>query len=152
MAVTLQVFLVLGILCYFAAIIYFLRNKSLTLKYSLLWLITGVVMFLAVIFPSTIEQLAKLVGIASVTNAVFALELFFLMIILMSITSIVSKQNEKIKKLIQHVALLEKKVVDSDQAPSKKFEIDLLASELSACELSTGELTQETQTHTSAKE
>lgn len=106
----LQIFLIIGIFCYFIFIFYFLKQKSLTLKYSLLWMATGIIMLIVVIFPGFMEVVSLLLGIASVTNAVFALELFFQMIILMSITSIVSRQNEKSKRLIQELGILERRV------------------------------------------
>lgn len=110
MKMTLRFFLLIGIILYFFAIIYFLKKKSLALKYTLLWIFFGITMFFAVLFPSFIDIISKILSIASPVNAVFALALFFLMIILVSITSIVSKQNEKSKKLIQEIAILEKRV------------------------------------------
>lgn len=50
------------------------------------------------------------------TNALFAFMFFCVIIILMSITAIVSKLNEKNKRLIQSVALLEKRVRELERA------------------------------------
>lgn len=116
----LRVFLIIGIALYFVIIFYFLRQKALTLKYSLLWLATGVVMMAVAIFPAIMEWVAERLGIASVANAVFALELFFQMVILMSITSIVSKQGEKNKRLIQELGCLEKRVRELENSKDKE--------------------------------
>ena len=43
-------------------------------------------------------------------NGLFALSVFFIIIILMSLTSIVSKQTEKIRTLTQENALLEERI------------------------------------------
>lgn len=110
MVITLKIFLIMGILLYFTLIFFFLKHKALILKYSLLWIITGIVMLFIVVFPHYMEVVANFLGIVSVVNAVFALELFFVMIILMSITSIVSRQNDKNKQLVQQIGLLEKRL------------------------------------------
>ena len=67
-------------------------------------------MLVVVIFPIIMEEITRILGIVDVTNALFALMLFFVLIILMSITGIVSKMNERNRKLIQECALLEKRV------------------------------------------
>lgn len=67
-------------------------------------------MLLLSIFPQFINWFTGIVGIYEPTNALFAIIFFCIIIILMSLTSIVSKMNEKIKRIIQTIALLEKRV------------------------------------------
>lgn len=110
MALSLQIFLIIGIILYFVFIVYFLKKKALSLKYSLLWLLTGTIMLVVALFPQTMNWISAFLGIESIVNTVFALQLFFQMVILMSITSVVSKQNDKEKKIIQTLALIEKRV------------------------------------------
>jgi hypothetical protein len=104
---SLRIVLLAALLLYFVLILVFLRRKSLLLKYTLTWLIAGLVMLIIVIFPEGLTYLTSKIGIIEVTNGLFALALFFVLIILMTLTSIVSKLNEKNKKLIQRYALLE---------------------------------------------
>ena len=54
--------------------------------------------------------LANLMGIASVTNGLFAILVFLILIILMSLTAILSKMKEQNKKLIQECSLMEKRI------------------------------------------
>ena len=68
------------------------------------------VMLVLAVFPQILGWFAALVGIYDPTNALFAFMFFCVIILLMSITAIVSKLNEKSKQLIQSVALLEKRV------------------------------------------
>lgn len=120
MASVLRFFLIIAILFYFIFIIYFLRKKALHLKYCILWLVSGIVMLLFVLFPQLLEILSHMLGIVSPVNMLFACELFFLMLILMSITSIVSKQNEKSKRTIQQLALLEKRIRELEEEKEGK--------------------------------
>lgn len=110
MATMLRISLIAGICLYFICIIHFLRKKDLNLKYSLLWIFSGIIMLVFVCFPALLDELSYFLGISSPTNMLFAAELFFMMLITMSITSIVSKQNEKSKRTIQQMALLEKRI------------------------------------------
>ena len=72
------------------------------------------------VFPRILSWLAALVGIYDPTNALFAFMFFCGIIILMSITAIVSKLNEKSKRLIQSVALLEKRVRELENNHAKR--------------------------------
>jgi hypothetical protein len=89
---------------------YFLRKKALSLKYSLLWLLSALAMLVLSIFPSVLFFFADLLGFTLASNALFAILLGFVIVILLSLTSIVSRQNEHIKTLTQANALLEKRV------------------------------------------
>ena len=77
-------------------------------------------MMVFILFPQLLEELSKMLGIISPVNTLFACELFFLMLILMSITSIVSKQNEKSKRTIQQLALLEKRIRELEEEKEGK--------------------------------
>ncbi len=113
MDLTLRLWLLAGVIVYFAVILVALRKKSLTLKYSLLWMFSALLLLIIVIFPRIINGVTKLLGIASPVNAVFTIILFLVLMILISLSVIVSKQHAQIKKLIQSVALLEKRLNDA---------------------------------------
>ena len=114
MDLTLRLWLLAGVIVYFAVILVALRKKSLTLKYSLLWMFSALLLLIIVIFPRIINGVTKLLGIASPVNAVFTIVLFLVLMILISLSVIVSKQHARIKKLIQSVALLEKRLRDGE--------------------------------------
>ncbi|MDD3346473.1 DUF2304 domain-containing protein [Oscillibacter sp.] len=115
MSKTLQIAMLLAVLLYFILLIRMLKKKTLNLKYTLLWLFSGVLMLLLATFPGFLDWFSKLVGIYEPTNALFAIIFFCVIIILMSLTAIVSKLNEKNKRLIQSVALLEKRVRELEE-------------------------------------
>lgn len=112
---SLRIVLAIALLIYYGFILYFLRKKSLTLKYTLLWLFTGFVMVLVVIFPRTLDRILRAMGVAALTNGVFAIVCFAILIILLSITSIVSIQNEKFRRLVQQCAMYEKRIRELEQ-------------------------------------
>ena len=109
---TLRNTLIIGVVVYFLIILKLLKDKSLSLKYSLLWIFSGVAMGILVIFPELLLRIIVIFGIQSNMNGLFIFGIAFLGMILMSITSIVSRQNKKIRTLTQELAILEKRIRD----------------------------------------
>lgn len=112
MTKTLRIVLIIGIFLYFIVVIRLLKQKKLILKYSLLWLLMGVVFAVLVFFPQTLGYFVGLLGIVDTMNGLFTCAIGFLMILVMALTSIVSKQGERIKELTQNIAILEKRIRD----------------------------------------
>lgn len=105
----LRLFLGIAVILYFVIIMYFLKKKTLLLKYTLLWLFSGFIMGILVLCPQLLEWFVSMVDIKTPMNGLFVVCILVILIILMSLTAIVSKQNEKIKYLVQYMAILEKK-------------------------------------------
>lgn len=115
----LRIVLIIAVIVYFGLILHWLKIKALNLKYSLLWLLSGVAMGILVIFPETLLWVSKLTGIQTPMYTLLIFAIAFAIAILMSITSIVSRQNRKIRTLIQENALLEKRIRDLESKVSK---------------------------------
>lgn len=119
----LRVVLIVGVLVYFVIILTFLKNKTLHLRYTLLWLAAGAVLGIMVIWPNTLVRFIHLLGIESNMNGLFIVCIAFIIMILMSLTSIISKQADKIKNLTQTIARMEKRVRELEETgSSKKYE------------------------------
>lgn len=106
----LRISLLIGIAVYFICIFFLLKKNSLNLKYTLLWIFLGIVFLLVVIFPVILKVPMQQIGVVEWTNGLFALLLLILLIIDMSITAIVSKLNERMRKLVQQCALYEERI------------------------------------------
>ena len=108
--VTLRVVLIIALIIYFAIVLIFLKNKTLELRYTLLWLAAGVVLAILVAWPQLLSWCVSLIGIQSNMNGLFVMAFAFVIMIMMSLTSIVSKQANKIKILVQELAIMDKKI------------------------------------------
>lgn len=106
----LRIALLIGIAIYFICIFFLLKKNSLNLKYTLLWIFLGIVFLLVVIFPVILKAPMRMIGVVEWTNGLFALLLLILMIIDMSVTAIVSKLNERMRKLVQKCAMYEERI------------------------------------------
>lgn len=87
-----------------------LRNGRIPIKYSLLWYLSSVVIFLVAVFPVVIETISKFLGFATLSNLVIGVLIVILLFLTMSLTIITSGQKKKITLLIQEVSALKQKV------------------------------------------
>lgn len=116
MSLTLQIAMVVAVLLYFGLLIYLLKKRRLNLKYALVWIMSGIIMLLLALFPGILTRAATLMGVHEPTNVLFAVLFFCVIIILVSLTAIVSGLNEKNKRLVQSLALLEKRVRELEKS------------------------------------
>ena len=84
----------------------FVRKNKITIKYSIIWYLSSLLLMLFVLFPSLLTWFTNLFYIQLVSNFIFALLLGFLFIISISLTIIVSEQKEQIRNLIQEISIL----------------------------------------------
>lgn len=119
MSITLRIILIIGVIVYFVIILLFLKHKALELKYTLLWMMAGIVLGIMVIWPETLIYFVRLLGIASNMNGLFIACIAFIIMILMSLTSIVSRQADKIKNLTQTIAKMEKRLREVESNKSE---------------------------------
>ena len=111
-----RIILIVGIFAYIVVLAILMKKQRLNLRYTLVWLLMAVVMLIVSIFPQIAIWLAQIMGIASVVNMVFLLEGLFVLLILLSLTSIVSLQTNRIRRLTQTQALLERRVRELEKS------------------------------------
>lgn len=112
---TLQVTLSIAVICYFIIILYYLKRKMLELKYTLVWLMVGLIMGIMIYFPELLVRFVRILGIESNMNGLYILCIAFIMMILMTLTSIVSRQQMKIRILIQELSMLDKRIRELEE-------------------------------------
>ena len=110
MNTVLHVFLIVVVVIFTLIIIRYLTKRRLNLKYSLVWLAACLVMLVLAIFPSLVEKIGLLFGIMTVTSTVFLFAMMFMLVIILTLTMIVSSLNDRIYRLTQLQAILEKRV------------------------------------------
>lgn len=106
----LRLVVLLAIAIYFVILFFLLKDKKLSLRYTLFWLFSGLVMLVLALFPQTMDLIGYLTGVEVGSNGLFAILFFCMLMILMSITAIVSKMNDQIKRISQHAGYLEHRV------------------------------------------
>ena len=115
--------IIVGIL-FLVMMIELIRKNRVALKYALLWLLSGVLMLLFAIFPQLLDKMARLIGIYSPVNALFAVLLCCGLVLMISFSVIMSGNKKAIVRLTQEISLMENRIrqLEGKQAEEKAAE------------------------------
>ena len=114
--------LILGAILFLFIILWMLKKKKLTVRYSIVWFFAAFVLVLFAVFPYIVLVLRDLLQVELVSNLVFLMVLALVLFMLLSISCIVSVFSEKLKRLSQEAALLEQRVRDLEARLSERSE------------------------------
>lgn len=110
MTIKLEIFLLILVTFFILLILHTIKNHRLLLKYSLLWLASSLVMIICILFPSFLSIICNILGIELVSNLVFLISFFILLVLTFALTIIVSEQKKKIVLLVEEIAIIKKEI------------------------------------------
>ena len=110
MDILLRIMLILGIIFYFIILLYLIRGGQLNLKYTLIWFTVGFILLIVAVFPKIISVVGRLLGIHSEVNTIFLLLFFAILIILMQLTAIISRNNLRVRAIAQKNSINDYKI------------------------------------------
>ena len=108
MNIYLKIVLIITSVVLFFSTLNLVRKDKIAFKYSLIWLLSSIIILFVSLFPNLFGKITNLVGFKLSSNLIIAIFIFFLLVITRILTKIVSEQNQKITKLIQEVSMLKK--------------------------------------------
>ena len=108
MSLTLQITLILMSILLFLILIRNVKKGKLRSDYAIGWIICSILLIVVSIFPQIAYFGAKILGVISTANIVFAFMILMLIILVYVLFSKVSMLEEKQKNLIQELAILKK--------------------------------------------
>lgn len=88
-------------------IVELIRRRKLKEKYAILWLFSTIVVLMLAVFYNVLERLSMLLGIALPANAIFFFSIFFIILINIHFTTVISELSEQNKIISQKLTLLE---------------------------------------------
>jgi hypothetical protein len=110
--VHLQLIAAVVLLIFLGWVVYLIRYHRLSLRDSLLWLLSTAAALAATVFPSTLRWIARVLGIAVPSNAVFALGFVYVLLNLLAATIASSGHAARLRRLTQECALLRGELED----------------------------------------
>lgn len=113
MDLKLKIFLLLILFLQLILIVKTIRLKRLSMRYGGFWIFILIILSFVVIFPEILFKLSDFLGFEVASNMIFLVGFFFLFSIIFILTTSLSKQNNKIKILIQELSIL-KESIDRD--------------------------------------
>lgn len=103
---TLQIILILASTAFFAYIFNMVRIKRLELRYALTWILTSVSFIILSVFPGALKAVSKLLHIKEPVNTLFLSIIFFLIVIVFTLTLALSRNANRVKTLVQEMGIL----------------------------------------------
>jgi hypothetical protein len=94
------------LLCFVGWVVWLIRTEQLSLRDSLLWLLTTLAATVVTAFPQLLGRLAHFIGVQVPANALFGAGLLYLAVNVLSVTLVVSASSHRIRRLAQECALL----------------------------------------------
>jgi hypothetical protein len=92
-----------------------IRRRRLQERYALLWLLTGAVILGLAVWGDALGLISDLLGIRYPPTALFVLGSFFILVVLLHYSTVISKLSDQNKILAQRLALLENRVSDESR-------------------------------------
>ncbi len=102
-----SIFAAVGALVLLGVVFELMRSQRLQERYALLWLLTGLVVFVLAVWRSLLGWAANAVGIAYPPSALFVLASLFILLVLLHYSTVISRLSEQNTVLAQRLALLE---------------------------------------------
>jgi hypothetical protein len=97
------------------------RRRRLMERYALLWLGSAVALIALAAWGGLLDTVAKAIGIATPSNALFLAAFLFVLVLLLHFSIAVSRLSDQSKVLAQRLALLEERQrreeLEDEQAP-----------------------------------
>lgn len=115
MSVTLRIALCIVSIIYLLIIVKSIKSQKLQLSFSIFWIFIAGIMLFAIAFPNLIEIFAVWLGFELTSNMVFFITIFVAFYLIFNLTIKVSKDNSKIRELIQEISMLNKKIEELEK-------------------------------------
>lgn len=115
----LQVVAIITTLALLIFVFDLVRRRKLMERYSLLWLLAAVVLLVLAIFSELLSELSAAIGIATPSNALFAVAIGFLVLLVLHFSTTISRLTDESKVLAQRLALAEERLHRLDGMPEE---------------------------------
>lgn len=106
----LQVISTLGAAALLLIVLELVRRRRLLERYALVWLAVGVALVVLGAWGGLLKTISDTLGVAAPANALFAIGLGFLIVLVLNFSVAVSQLTDQSKVLAQRLALLEERL------------------------------------------
>lgn len=106
MNIILQRILIVASCALFGYIFNMVRVKRLELRYALTWILTSFSFIILSVFPEVLRFVSSVLHIKEPVNTLFLSIIFFLLVIIFTLTLALSRNANRVKTLIQEVGII----------------------------------------------
>jgi len=102
-----EIIALLGSLSLLALVLELIRRRKLSEAYSLLWLMTAVILLILSLWRGLLDVLASLLGIFYPPTALFIVGFGFVLLILLQFSVLASRLSAENRRVMQRLAILD---------------------------------------------
>ncbi len=110
LATRIQIIIILFVLIFLCFIFRLVTKGKLREEYSIIWIISGVLFLVFAFWREGLDVFSKIMGIYYAPTLLFMIAIFAIVLFLVHLSVVNSRQHEEIKKMAQEIALLKKKI------------------------------------------
>ncbi len=123
MSLRIQLMAILASCLILIVVIDLIRREKLRARYSLFWLLAGVIFLIFSLWGNLLELLGGAIGIYSPTNALFFIGFTGIVVILLYFSVIISGLSLENKKLTEKLSILSWRVGELEKRDQSKKEV-----------------------------
>jgi hypothetical protein len=116
-----EIVMILGSVGLLLIVLELVRRRRLKEEYSLLWLLTAVVLLALSLWRSSLDLIAKLMGIFYPPTALFVVGFGFVLLLLLYFSTIISRLSGENNSLTQRLAILDWRVRQLEEQVNERF-------------------------------
>lgn len=110
----LQIFVTILILTFMFFVFRLIAKGKLREEYSFVWIACTILLLLFSIWRNGLDVIAKMLGVYYAPALVFMTAIFAIIVFLVHLSVVNSKQHDQIKILTQELAMLKKKIEEQE--------------------------------------
>lgn len=115
MQIPLRIALIIITLIYLFFIIKAVKNKKMQISFSVFWMITGLILVIAIATPNLIQNISKMLGFEVSVNMIFCVAIFLSFYLIFNLNILIAKESRKNISLVQEISLLKKRVEELEK-------------------------------------
>ena len=116
-----EIVMILGSVGLLLIVLELVRRRRLKEEYSLLWLLTAVVLLALSLWRSSLDLIAKLMGIFYPPTALFVVGFGFVLLLLLYFSTIISRLSSENNSLTQRLSILDWRVRQLEEQINERF-------------------------------
>ena len=116
----LRMVLIVGSVGTMAILLQKIRKAKINIEDSIFWILLSLMFVVFALFPVVPDTLAAMLGIYSTANFLFLFMIFILLMRMFSMSMKISALEEKIKGLVQEIALRDAGLGKNETEPAKE--------------------------------
>lgn len=110
MSIILRIVFIILILMYMIFLIKSIKKKKMQISFSVFWILSPIVLIIAIAFPNLVFYISKSMGFETTANMIFVVTIFILYCLVFDLTLKLSQEHKKNVAIVQELSILKAKI------------------------------------------